>query len=293
MTIRLTHIFGLLLVVGLIVGGFSSVYQVPEGHVGIVKTWGKATAQTDPGLNFKVPFVESVELMEVRQRNNVEVLHASTLNQLAVKNKFSLSWRAKKSAALELFKKYGGLQQFEDRVIDPRIRSAAKAVIAQYNAAELVRKREHVADRIRVAMTDRLRGLPMVVISAQSEDYVLPDDYMKAIREKEKARQNAEKEQHKLEQQRLVALQQVNTAEAEAKSKRINADAEAYRLVETAKAEADAIRMVTEQLQKSPHYIQLVQAKRWDGRVSRVMLGNAGSSNGVATLLQLPSGLAK
>ena len=96
------------------------------------------------------------------------------------------------------------------------------------------------------------------------------------MQEKERAR-----EKHTLEQQRLVALQAVNSAEANAK--RLEADAEAYRVLTEATAEAGAIGLVTEQLGRSPRYVELVRAKRWDGVLPRTVLGE-----GVGAMLSMP-----
>jgi len=50
------------------------------------------------------------------------------------------------------------------------------------------------------------------------------------VLEKERSRENAEREKHALERQRLIALQAVNSAEANARAKRIEAEAEAFRV---------------------------------------------------------------
>ena len=34
----------------------SGVYSVNPGHVGVVRTFGKETARTEPGLNFRFPW---------------------------------------------------------------------------------------------------------------------------------------------------------------------------------------------------------------------------------------------
>ena len=43
----------------------------------------------------------------------------------------------------------------------------------------------------------------------------------------------------------------------------MEADAEAYRV--STVAEAEAIRLINEQLTDSPHYVSLVVAKKWNG----------------------------
>ena len=43
---------------------FSSVYTVNEGHIGIVKRFSEAKEQVNPGLHFKVPFIDSVKKLK-------------------------------------------------------------------------------------------------------------------------------------------------------------------------------------------------------------------------------------
>ena len=249
-----------------------SYYTIPEGHVGIVKRWGKAIAQVEPGLHFKVPFMDSVEDIEVRQRKNVEELAAATQNQLPITAKVSINWTANQESAMALFIKYGGLKQFEDRILDPKLRSAAKAALSKFRADQLIRNRQAAVTAIMENMVGQLEGFPVTINSPQIENIVLPPVYAQAVLQKEQARENAEREKHRLEQQRLKALQAVNTAEAQAKAKRLAADAEAYKVLTEATAEADAIRLVTEQLARSPRYIELQRVKQWNGVLPRTAL---------------------
>ncbi len=238
----------------------SSVYTVEEGNVGIVKRWSKAIGQVGPGLHVKIPIADSIERIEVRQRKNVEELAAATRNQLPTTATVSINWTVNRTSAMELFINYGGLDQFETRILDPKLRSAAKAAISQFQADELIRNRQAAVNAIMEGMALELEGFPVTVNSPQIENLSLPAAYLQAVEEKEKAREDAEKEKHKLEQQRLIARQAVNSAEANAQAKRLEADAEAYRVITEAQAEADAIRLINEQLGQSPLYVDLVRA---------------------------------
>lgn len=269
-----------LLVLFLLLG---SVYTVEEGHVGIVKRWSKAVDQVGPGLHVKIPIADSIERIEVRQRKNVEDLAAATKNQLPTTATVSINWTVNRNSAMELFIHYGGLDQFETRILDPKLRSAAKAAIARFQADELIRNRQAAVAAIMEGMALELEGFPVTVNSPQIENLSLPNAYLQAVEEKEKAREDAEKEKHKLDQQRLIAQQAVNSAEANAEAKRLEADAEAYRVLTEAQAEADAIRLINEQLGRSPLYVDLVRAKRWDGVLPQTVLGE-----GVGAFLSLP-----
>ena len=122
-------------------------------------------------------------------------------------------------------------------------------------------------------MTEELEGFPITINSPQIENIGLPPQYAEAVLEKERSRENAEREKHALERQRLIALQAVNSAEANARAKRIEAEAEAFRVTTEARAEAEAIRLVNQQLERSPRYIELARAKRWNGVLPATMVG--------------------
>ncbi len=254
-----------------------TVTIVPEGYVGVVKTWGKADKQINPGLNFKVPVMNTVELVEVRQRKNTEQLSAATNNQLPVTATTSINWTVNKTAVMELFIKYGGLEQFERRILDPKLRSASKAAIAKFPADVLIRDRQAAVNEIMIHMTDKLEGFPITIDSPQLENIEFAPTYLDAVTEKERARENAEREKHNLERQRLEALQAVNSAEANAEAKRIEADAEAYRVLTVAEAEAQAVKKISQSLSESSEYVQYLQVTRWDGTLSRTMLSDEGA----------------
>ena len=253
---------------------FTSIVIIEEGHVGIVKRWGKAVAQLDPGFHLKLPIADRIEEIEVRQRKNVEELRAATANQLAITASVSINWTANRESAMQLFIRYGGLDQFEARILDPKLRSAAKAALSRFPADRLIRNRQEAVAAIMANMTEELEGFPITINSPQIENIGLPPQYAEAVLEKERSRENAEREKHALERQRLIALQAVNSAEANARAKRIEAEAEAFRVTTEARAEAEAIRLVNRQLERSPRYIELARAKRWNGVLPTTMVGS-------------------
>ncbi len=52
----------------------SGVYSVDPGHVGVVRTFGKETARTEPGLNFRFPWpFQGADVISVEQIRRIEV----------------------------------------------------------------------------------------------------------------------------------------------------------------------------------------------------------------------------
>lgn len=266
-------------VVGVVVSLFlvlGSIVIVPEGHVGIIKNFGKATRQIDPGLNFKLPFVESVTEIEVRQRKTTETLTAATENQLAITAEVSINWTVDKQSAMELFIQYGGLEQFKSRILTPKLRSSAKAALARFPADQLIRNRNLAVTAIFDEMVESMTAFPVTVNSPQIENIAFPEQYLDAVLEKEKAREAAEREKHNLERQRLIAQQKVNTANAERDATKARADGEAYKIETEATAEANAIEIINAQLAKSGQYVELVKARKWNGELPQTLFTGGG-----------------
>ena len=255
-----------------LVFAFDGWYTVPEGHVGIEKRFGKAVSQTNPGLRFKLPIIVKVEEIEVRQKKNTEELAAVTQNQLPVTATVSINWTVNKEAAMDLYIQYGGLAQFENRALDPKLRSASKAAIARYPADELIKKRSLVATEILEELKRVTVNLPISINSPQIENISLPIAYLETIQIKEQAREEAKTEEHRLAKQKLIAQQEVQTADADRDATKSRADGIAYKTLTEARAEAEAIRLVAEQLDKSPTYVDLVKAKAWNGTLPRTVL---------------------
>jgi regulator of protease activity HflC (stomatin/prohibitin superfamily) len=268
--------FGLALVWG-------SFFIVPEGHIGIKTRFAKAIEQYGPGLHFKTPIIDGIKRIEIRERKSTEELAAATKNQLPMTSTVTVNWTVNSTAGLELYQKYGSLDQFEHRILDPKLRQAAKAALSEFNADELIRNRNAAIQRIQENLIKIMQLYPVTVNSPQIENIVLPDEYMRAVLEKEQAREAAVREEYNLQKQKLEAAQKIQTAEAERDAAKARADGEAYRVRVEAEASADAtklkgaaeaqaVELVQNAISQNPLLIQYEQAKRWDGQLPQTMV---------------------
>jgi regulator of protease activity HflC (stomatin/prohibitin superfamily) len=93
------------------------------------------------------------------------------------------------------------------------------------------------------------------------------------------------KEQHVLNQQKLIAQQTVQTAEADRDAQIARADGQAYQTRTEAAADADALLLrataeaaglqkIADALAGSPTLIEYEQVKKWAGQVPTTVLGN-------------------
>jgi regulator of protease activity HflC (stomatin/prohibitin superfamily) len=56
----------------------TGVYSVNPGEVGVVRTFGKETSQSQPGLHFRVPIVQEVDIVDLAKIRRAEVGFRST-----------------------------------------------------------------------------------------------------------------------------------------------------------------------------------------------------------------------
>lgn len=268
-----------------IIGLWMAFYTIDEGHVGIVKRFGEATTQVNPGLHTKVPFVDSVEELEIRTRKNAESLKASTFEQMPVTAEVSVNWTVIRSDAFELYKNYGGLDQFENRILDPRLRSATKDALARFKAEQIVQNRGQVIQRIEETLLTAMADFPVKLDSVQIENLILPQKYLQSIETKQTEKNLAAAEEHRLERQKLEAQREVNTALAKRDAEKARADGSAYAIATEAKAEAEAIRLKglaeAEAIQKKAEAIktnqvlvEYMKAQQWDGKLPTTVMGN-------------------
>ncbi len=253
-----------------------SFYTVEEGHIGIVKRFSEAKKQVSPGLHFKIPMIDTVEEIEVRTRKNEEQMASATSEQMPVTVAVSVNWTVSKEAGLDLFRKYGGLVQFEQRILDPRFRSATKEAIPKFSAEQLIQDRAAVIAKIEGNLVEEMAGFPVAVDNIQIENISLPQKYLNSIEVKQTEKNLADAEKHKLARQKLEAMREVNTADAKAQGIVKVAEAEANSIRLKGEAEAAAIEAKAKALRDNPLIVELTKAQTWDGALPQTVLGDSG-----------------
>ena len=253
---------------------FDGFFITQEGNVTVVKSMGKADREVEPGFHFKLPFVESTVDLDIRERKSGGKMQVSTSEQMPADAIITANWSIKKGAGLNLFKDYGSLEQFENKVLEPKLLEAAKQGAAGYTAEEQMTKRDKVTESIRQAFVQKVSYLPIDVSAVQIEDLAFPKDYLASIANKQTQKNNADAEKFVLEKQNLTARQRENTAQAEANSTLMVAKAEAESIELKGKAEAMAIEAKAKALQGNPLIIELEKVKNWNGSYVTTNIGS-------------------
>lgn len=100
-----------------------------------------------------------------------------------------------------------------------------------------------------------------------------PAQIRAAINKKIEAIQKAQQRENEVAEAIASANKKIETQRGESESRKMEADAAAYELERIAEAEAKSIKLITDQLKRSPEYIELERVKKWNGALPQYMNG--------------------
>ncbi len=247
---------------------------VNEGYVGVRYRFGKIVQDNlTAGLNVHIPFIETVEQVDIREQVYSVATDAYTSDTQSVNSlQLKLNYCYNSSKLSDIIRNIG-ISNVETKLLVPNVQKIAKDAIGKVKAEQLVQSRADVTAEIQNSLTEILAKDGIIVTAFAIENLNFDEAFEASIQAKVIAEQDALKMENKTKEKEEEAKQVVIAAEAEAKSKRIAAE-----------AEADAIKAIQEQLQKSPNYIDYFQIEKWNGQLPQVV------SDGVNPFIALEGG---
>ena len=211
----------LVLIVFLLVLVFNCFQVVGAGERGVVfsKFGGIQQGVRGEGLQFKIPFIQQIIPVDVRIQKAETDSSASSKDLQTVDSRIALNYHIAPDLAAQIYQEVGVL--FKERLIDPSVQEAVKAVTAQFTAEELITRRAEVSIMIKEMLSERLVSRNIIVDEFNIVDFNFSPVFNDAIEAKQKAEQDALKAQRDLERIKIEAEQKVTEAQAEAESQRL------------------------------------------------------------------------
>lgn len=242
---------------------------VDAGHVGVVTRFGAVTGTIfEQGLNYKIPFAESVWIADVRtQKEQVDAAAASRDLQ-EVKTTIALNYHLDAKQASTVYREIG--PQYKTRIVDPAIQEAFKFTTAQFTAEELITQREEVKNRARGFLRERLGAFHVLVDELNIVSFEFAKSFNDAIEAKQVAAQRVQQ-----------SLNEQQRAKVEADTKVITAQGDASAVLTRAKAAAEA--QALQQKTLSDIYVEFLAVDKWDGKMPQV------TGNGATPFITLPT----
>lgn len=238
----------------------NGLYTVNTGDVAVVSTFGKLTKIEGEGLHFKIPFIQTKDIMEVREKTYIfgRTVEANTTMEVSTKDMQSifldLTVQAKIVDPEKLYRAFRNKHEY--RFVRPRVKEVVQATIAKYSIEEFVSKRAEISMIINKDVADDLAEYGMHVSNVSLVNHDFSDEYEKAIEQKKVAEQAVGRA--RAEQEKLLVEQEnrVKVAELELKEREI-------------KARANRIESET----LTPELLQKMMIEKWDGKLPQVQGG--------------------
>ena len=227
----------------------SSFTTIRTGEVGVRVRFGKVVnTPTQEGVNFKVPFIEKIERINVKvQKAELDASSASKDLQ-DVNESVAINYRVDSSKATDLYKNVG--INYKSTVLEPAIKESIKSVTSEYTAEELITKRTEVSKKCLDTLQNKVEKYGIVIDDFNITNFNFSVEFNKAIEEKQ------------------VAEQKVLTAKQELEKEKI----EAEKKIVSAKAEKEANELKEKSL--TSNIIKEKFIEKWDGKLPTVTGGN-------------------
>jgi len=200
-------------------GIYNSIVVIQPGHLGVKynRIGGLADVATlSEGLNFIIPWLQRPVIYNIRTRPQLINSQSGSKDLQMVNIALRVLFKPDVHQLPQIYRKLG--MDFDERVLPSVVNEVSKAVVAQYNAAELLTKRDQVSNQIRMLLAKRLSEFNILLDDVSITHLTFSKEYTSAVEAKQVAQQDAERSKYVVEK----AIQEKKTiiikAEGEAKS---------------------------------------------------------------------------
>ena len=222
---------------------FGSFGTIGAGERGILLQFGAVQDKIfGEGLYFKIPFVQSVVIMDVKIQKDEVPASASSKDLQVVTSKIALNYHLDPDSVNIIWQEIG--KNYNSRIIAPSIQEAVKSITAKFTAEELITRREEVKDQIKANLAERLLTNHIIVDEFNIIDFFFSPAFNEAIEAKVTAEQLKLKAARDLERIRIEKEQIISAAEGK----------------------AQAIKIEAEALKANPKVVELRWIEKWDGK---------------------------
>ncbi len=228
----------IILAIGLIVTLYKGINIVPQGEEWVVERLGKFSRTLNPGLNIIVPYIEAVRQKITTRDIILDIPQQEVItrdNAVILTNAVAFIRVTNPRDALY------GIEDFR-QAIQQLVMTTLRSILGEMSLDQALSNREIIKTRLKDQIVDDVADWGVTVKSVEIQD-ISPSDSMQDSMERQAA---AERERRAIE---TTAEGNKNAAILEADGKLAAAEREAKAQIVLANASAEAIRMISDNIQ--------------------------------------------
>ena len=274
---------GMLYVVIIIIAAlfiFKPFVIIESGQVGIKATTGKYDEMPlNPGFHLYIPVFQKVIVVDTKVRllnyrsveemsgfdSGIKVNPAINIldaRGLPVSIELTVQYRLTATGAPATIATWG--LSWEDKIVNPVVRSVVRNVVGGFNAEDLPTKRNEIATLIEQGIREQienLEGKPVSIESVQLREIVLPVKIKEQIERVQIANQESERVRYEVLRAKQEAEKRAAQATGEAEAKRIEAQGRADAVTIEAKAQSEANKAIAQSLTPNLLHMQQIEVQ--------------------------------
>ncbi|CDW72750.1 UNKNOWN [Stylonychia lemnae] len=195
-----------------------TIFHVDTGHGAIVfnKIYGVKNQVYKEGWHLMMPWFERPIVYDLQSRPLTLKSVTGSQDLQMVNISLRILYRPEKSRLPDLYRFLG--TDYDQRVLPSIANEVLKAVVAQYNASQLLTKREDVSNFIRATLQERAKDFMIQVDDISIVELSFSQDYTRAVEEKQIAQQQAQRAQYMVMQAAQDKKSTIIKAQGEARA---------------------------------------------------------------------------